>query len=117
MNRSLFDLIRENIMLSKQFIHRTVTYVSIINSGMILFLFLAELKERGIISFDLDKYFIPIFVIGFIVLLLIGWFEVRVLRGFEEESRIGFNFTPQFVEMHNKINYIYDKLEVKEKKK
>jgi hypothetical protein len=95
-------------MLFKQYISRTTTYLSVINAGMILFLFLSKLKEVGIIGWDLDKYTISIFIIGTLGLLVVGWFEIKILKGLQEESTIAFGYQPPMVEMKKKIDEMYE---------
>ena len=110
----MLNFLRNKLMLFKQYISRTVTYLSIINSGMILFLFLSKLKEGGYISAELDKYFYIIFATGIISLLIIGWIDIKYLRAMQEENTIAFNLQPPMVEMKNKIDEMYD--DFKEKK-
>ncbi len=95
-------------MLFKQYISRTVTYLSIINSGMILFLFLSKLKESGFIQADLDKYFFTIFIIGIICLLILGWIDIKYIKGMQEENTISFSYQPPMVEMKQKIDEMYE---------
>lgn len=108
---------RNKLMYWKTYMSRAIGYASIMNSGMLLFLFLSKLKETGWISFDLDKYFLMIFFLTFVILISIGWFEIRFLKGIQEESTIAFALTPPMVEMKDKIDYLYNKLKEKEKKR
>ena len=96
-------------MWIKKYITRTTTYTSLVSSCMILFLFLSRLKETGWISFDIGKYFIPIFIGGFVLLLIVGWIDVNFLKALQSEATIGFNLTPPMVEMKKKIDYLYEK--------
>jgi hypothetical protein len=95
-------------MLLKQYISRTTTYLSVINAGMILFLFLSRLKDGGWISWDLDKYTLWIFILGTIMLTIIGWIEIKFVKGVYQENEISFYYVPQQVEMYNKINEMYE---------
>ncbi len=105
---SMLKKIRTKSMLAKQYVARTVTYVSLINSGMILFLFLIQLKGLGIVNFDIESYFIPIFIGGLICLFILGWLEIKLFKGIQEELRISFQFTPQLVEMQSKLNDLWE---------
>lgn len=111
----ILRIIRKKLMLFKTCISRTVTYLSIVNSGMILFLFLNRLKESGYIQADLDKYFFIIFAIGIITLLIIGWIDIKYLKAMQEEATISFGYQPPLVEMKSKIDEMYE--DFKEKKK
>lgn len=110
----MLRFLRNKLMLFKQYISRTVTYLSIINSGMILFLFLSRLKEKGYIQTELDKYFYIVFSIGIISLLILGWIDIKYLRAMQEENTINFYLQPPMVEMKSKIDEMYD--DFKEKK-
>ena len=105
---------RNKLMLFKQYISRTVTYLSIINSGMILFLVLSKLKEAGYVSANLDKYFFIIFAVGIMGLLIIGWIDIKYLKAMQEENTISFYLHPPMVEMKSKIDEMYE--DFKEKK-
>ena len=112
--KKILRFIRKKLMLFKQYISRTVTYLSIINSGMILFLFLSRLKEKGLIQADLEKYFVAIFVFGITSLLIIGWLDIKYLRAMQTENTISFYLTPPQAEMKAKIDEMYK--DFKEKK-
>lgn len=111
----MLKFLRNKLMLFKQYISRTVTYLSIINSGMILFLFLSRLKEAGYIQANLDKYFYVIFIVGLIALLILGWIDIKYLKAMQEENTINFYYQPPMVEMKSKIDEMYE--DFKEKKK
>lgn len=112
----MWKFLRDKVMLYKQYISRTTTYLSIINAGMILFLFLSKLKEVGIISWNLDRYTIVIFVVGTILLLVLGWFEIKVLKGVYSENTVSFYYTPPQAEMKAKIDEMYEDFKLKKEK-
>ena len=107
---NVLSYVRNRIFMFKTYIARTISYIALMNAGMILFLFLSKLKEKEYVSFDIDKYFIPIMVVGVSILLLIGWFEIRLLRGVQEENIITFKLSPPLMDLSKKVNLIYDKL-------
>ncbi len=105
--------LRTLLMKWKQYISRTVTYLSIINSGMILLLFLSKVKELGYINADLDKYFFAIFGIGVFSLIFLGWIDIKFIKGMQEENRIVFTLSPYHVQLRKDIDYIMEKLNEK----
>ncbi len=105
--KETLKFIRDKAMRIKFYMHRTSSYLALANTGMILFLFLSKLKELGFISFDIDRYFIPLIIIGFCLLMLIGWLEVR-LRGNQEEAKVQFSLNPYMMEMRSKINDLWE---------
>lgn len=84
----------------KQHIHRANTYVALANSGMILFIFL------GALGIDIKGNFGFIFAGGLFLLLLVGFVDIKLLRGYQEEQSIWFNRNPQLVEMKKDIEEI-----------
>ena len=97
-------------MMCKFHITRSISYMAIINSGMILFLFLSDLEGRGTISFNVSKYFIPILIAGIILFSIIGWIEINLLKGIQSETNYSFSISPPFVEMKREIDELYSKL-------
>lgn len=104
-------------MKGKQFIMRTTSYLSILNAGMLLFLFLSKLKELNYIQVDLDKYIIVIFVTGLFLLLIIGWIDVKFLKAMQEEATISFNLTPPLKEMKERVDDLWETMKKEEIKK
>jgi len=100
---------REFFVNIKVYVNRTAGYLSIINSGMIIFLVLAKLKEAGIADFDISQYYPIIFVTTMLLVTLIGFLEVKLMGGWKRESSIAFNVCPEFVEMKKKIDELYEK--------
>jgi len=103
--------IRKKLLFMKQCMSRTTSYLTVINSSMILFLFLSRLKEGGFINWEIDKYFLLIIAIGLISLITFGWIDIRFLRGLQEETKISFGLNPYFSDMRNKIHEINKKLD------
>jgi len=106
--KELLRKIRFKLFNVKFYMHRTTSYLALINSGMILFLFLSKLKEKNLIFFDIDKYFFVIIVIGFLLLIFIGWFEIRVLKGNQEEAKIQFNLNSEMAEMKKMVKDLWE---------
>jgi len=66
------------------FMSRTASYLALINAGMILFLVLSRLEDYGV-DVEIEKYFLPILILGFVVLGLFGWLEDKL--GFHQLER------------------------------
>lgn len=107
--KELLKRLRYKVFYLKQYMHRTASYLALLNSAMIIYLVLSQMYERGVINFNVEKYFFPLVVMGFCLLVFWGWFEVKILKGMQEEAAIGFNLTPPFVEMRDKINDLWNK--------
>ncbi len=99
---------------------RTVAYLSLINSGMILFLTLSRLKELQIIEFDIGNWFFPLLIFGYLSLLFIGWLDVRIFKGLSTEQAKGFRYNPELMAMKEKIinmERILQRMEKNEKRR
>lgn len=100
--------LRKILIELKLYVGRSNGYINLLNSGMILFLTLSRLKEFNYITFSIDKFIIPIFLCAVFVLVLFGWFEVRILRGLPTEYNRQMEYTPHFMEMKNMVKEIRD---------
>ena len=69
-----FSSIRMYLIRAKAYVQRSMSYVSIVNSGMILFLFLSKLQESGF-NINLQKFGIPIFILTLFILMILGYLE------------------------------------------
>ena len=117
MKKGLVGKIRTILLNGKIFVSRSTSYISVINSGMILFLTLERLASRGVIKIsNLESYFFLFLGVGIIMLIIIGYFE-RKLKGHSEESTICFNQNPPMKDMKMKLDYLYEKLKEEEKQK
>jgi len=93
--------------LSKVNLQRSLTYVSLLNSGMILFLLLSKLQEYGI-SIHITKWLM--------VMATIGYLDYKL--GFHtEESRVSSERNPYFTEIISRLDKIEKKLANSKRKK
>jgi hypothetical protein len=98
----LFLAFRKWFAESKVWVHRSMSYVSLLNSGMILFLLLSRLEDYG---FDLEikNWFFPIFIGSIFILLFVGYLDDRL--GFHrEEHRASQKRNPYMKEILDKLN-------------
>jgi hypothetical protein len=98
---------KRKIALSKMYMSRTASYLALVNAGMILFLVLTRLEDYGR-DIEIEQYFLPILLGGFLILGLFGWLEDRL--GFHQLER-------EHIEKRNPyMKKILDKLDNIEKK-
>lgn len=109
--------IKDRLLKLKIYIGRATTYLTIINSGMLLFLFLSTLKDKGAISMDLDKYFILIFAVGLATLIVVGWIDINLFKGLQSEIRLAFEYNPPFKDIKDKVTYLFEKEKLREAEK
>ena len=57
---------------------RTYTYISLWNGIMMGYLVLGRMYDKGVITFNPDKYFLVIILGTFVITVLIGWLEDKV---------------------------------------
>jgi len=115
--KSFLSMVREKFINLKIYYSRSIGYVSLINSGMILFLTVTKLKEMGIINWSIGQSFFWVYIFGVVGLVLIGWIEVKYFKGMNIESKRNFELTPPMVEMKQRIDYLYEKQKKEEERK
>lgn len=105
---------REKFILYKIFYQRSLSYVSLLNSAMILFLFLSDLKRYNIFI-SIETWFIPILILGIFLLILFGYIEDRL--GFYRAEQEGVTErTPQMNAILKKLEHVEKELyEIKKK--
>lgn len=109
--KGLLVILRKTLLRIKIYFTRTANYVSLINTGMIAFLFADKLNELGVLNVDLDTYFVLIFFCWCLLLIFIGWVEVTFIKGLQDEASQGFYLNPPLKDMKEKVDYIFDKME------
>ena len=89
-------------------LQRSLSYVAILNSGMILFLLLSKLQDYGF-QIHITKWFFPIFVLSIILMIFVGYLDHRL--GFHrEEARMSSARNPYFEEIVERLDKIERKL-------
>lgn len=83
---TLFSKAREVFTKVKIYIQRSMSYMSLINAGLLIFIALNTLQQKGY-SININAYGIPIFVGTLVLMILIGWLEVKFgfLKAEQEE--------------------------------
>jgi len=89
-------------------VQRSMSYISIINSGMILFLMLSRLKEFGI-NISLTQWFFPLFIASIFAAIAVGHMDIK-LGFFKEEAGAVAKRNPVLTDIQNKLNSIETKL-------
>jgi len=103
--------IRHHIVHSKVLIHRALSWVAVVNAGMILFLVLSQLEKYGI-NVRITKWYIPLLVFTLAAMLVLGYIEDHL--GFaEEEAAFLTSKNPYFKDILDRLDRIESKLEKK----
>lgn len=92
----------------KVYISRALSYASLVNMVLILFLALSNLEKYGI-DIRLETWLIPIVVFVFFLLILIGFMEDK-MGFFEEEQRVHAVRNPGMKEIIERLDRIEAKL-------
>ncbi len=100
--------VRNNIVKSKIWIQRSMSWISIINAGMILFLVLAKFQDYGV-NIHITKWIIPIYIFAILVMVVVGYFEDK-MGFFKEEVREHTNRNPQMQEILERLDRIEKKI-------
>lgn len=111
MRKTVFDFFKafRNLATeSKVLIQRSMSYVAVLNSGMILFLMISRLENYGI-DINLKKWFIPIFIITLCGMIMVGFIDTK-LGFFAEEKRRMHSKDPNMREIIQRLRRIEDRL-------
>ena len=92
----------------KVYIQRSTSYVSLFNSGMILFLSLSKLQDYGL-NINLSKLMIPLFFLSIFLMVFIGFLEFK-LGFFKEEWRMTQKQNPYMQEILSEIKLLREDL-------
>jgi hypothetical protein len=107
-----FIWFRDIFTTLKMYLRRTMSYISLINTAMIMFLFISNLEKYNI-DIDLKTWLVPLLVISFVGVFLFGYLEDK-LGFYKEEMRYGQSRSPYFkhiITELKKINARIDKIE------
>lgn len=100
--------VRKFLVYSKIWMQRTMSWIAIVNSGMILFLVLAKLQDYGI-KIYITAWFVPIYILVILLMMLFGYIEDRV--GFHrEEARRTAEKNPYFRDIIDRLDRIEKKI-------
>jgi hypothetical protein len=105
------DVLRETVVKAKFYMTRTMSYMSLINTGMILFLFLSNL-ERYNLDIEIQEWIIPIFIVGVCGMMLFGFIEDK-LGFYRHEQKTVHTRSPVFNEILERLDRIEGKLKNK----
>jgi predicted Na+-dependent transporter len=106
-----FFSIRKWLVYSKVWAQRTMSWVAVLNSAMILFLVLAKLQEYGL-NISVSHWFVPIFVVLVFLLVFFGYIEDRAGFHREEIHEVA-KRNPIYHEILNRLDRIEKKIEKK----
>jgi hypothetical protein len=101
--------LRKVLVYSKVWAQRTMSWIAVLNSAMILFLVLARLQEFGI-NISITHWFIPLFVLLVFLMVFFGYIEDRAGFHREEIHQIA-KRNPLFHEILERLDRIEKKLE------
>ena len=107
----LFVKVRNFLIQLKVYMGRTSSYISLINTGMILFLFLSNL-ERYNVDVDIKDWLLPIFLFGLMGMFLFGYLEDK-LGFYRQEQKTTQSRSPYLLEIVERLDKIEKKLDKK----
>lgn len=107
--------ILKKLVHMKIYIARTIGWMGIANSIMLVFLVLDRLKSLEIIKTDLGNALFMVMVIWFFLLIFLGWFEVEILQAPHRESEKMISINPPMQHIYNTVDRIEKKLNELEK--
>ncbi|MFH2020821.1 MAG: hypothetical protein ABIJ34_05370 [archaeon] len=109
-----FGKLRRFLIKIKLYIARTGSYISLINTVLILFLFLSDLKKYGI-YIAIKDWIVPLFIMGVLMMVLFGYIEEK-LGFYSEEQRSASSRNPYMKDIIERLDRIEKKLYFYKKK-
>ncbi len=85
-----------------------MSWISIINAGMILFLVLSKFQDYGI-NIHISRWIVPIYIFVIVIMITFGYFEDK-FGFFKEEIREHTNRNPQMQEILKRLERIENKI-------
>jgi len=110
--KKFFKLIRSKMINAKIYIARTMSWVSIMNSLMLVFLVIERLSSLGVIKGDLGNSLIFVILIWFCLLVFLGWIEVKKIKFPQTESVKMLELNPPMKNAFIKIDNINKKMDI-----
>ena len=105
----MIQRLRSKLTHMKVYLSRALGYASLVNMALILFLALSNLEQYGV-DIVLEKWLIPIFIVLFFVLILLGFLEDK-LGFFSEEQKVVNIRNPQMNEILNRLDRLEKKVD------
>lgn len=103
--------LRNLLIQLKVYMGRTSSYISLVNTAMILFLFLSNL-EKYEIDIRIEKLILPMFIFGLSLMLFFGFLEDR-LGFYRQEQKTVQSRSPYFKEIIDRLEKIEKKIQKK----
>lgn len=94
------------------YLSRSQGWMSAMNSGMIVFLFLGRLKDAEVVNFELDKFFIIVYGGILVIMILWGWIDEKLgIYAEDAERQLTPDRNPVMAEIREGIKRIEEKVD------
>jgi len=110
--KKFLKLLVSTMIDTKIYIARTMSWVSIMNSLMLVFLVVERLHNLGIIKKDLGNSLIFVVIFWFFLLVFLGWIEVKKIKSPQTESVKMLELNPPMKNAFIKIENINKKMDI-----
>jgi len=101
--------IRELFIRVKVYFKRASSYISMVNTSMILFLFLSNLENYNI-DIDIKEWIIPIGFAGVLLMILFGYLEDK-LGFYSQEQKTIHSRSPVLSKLDKRLEQIEKKID------
>jgi len=90
----------------KIYISRTISWISVANSLMLVFLVIERLNSMGVVKGDLGNSVMAVVGVWFVILVVLGWIEVNKIRAPHLESMKMLELNLPQKEIYNRVRKI-----------
>ena len=101
---------RENLTLLKMYFNRAITYVSLVNTGMILTLFLDKINQLSSIHIDIGRWGFIIYIVALVGAIFVGYLDVK-FGFYKAENNLNTSQIPQTTEILARLKSIENKID------
>ncbi len=107
--KTFLKLVLSVITDIKIYMGRTMSWISMANSLMLVFLVIERLNNLGVIKGDLGNSFVVVVIVWFAILVALGWFEVNKVRAPHLESMKMMELNLPQKEIYNRVREINER--------
>ena len=107
--KHLLPKLRNFLVRIKVYLARSASYIAMVNTTMILFLFLSNLEKYGI-DIEIRDLIIPIVILGVSVMVLFGFIEDK-LGFYREEQKTTQSRSPYMNEIIERLERLETKID------
>lgn len=102
----IFGFLKSKLIDIKIYIARTMGWIGMANSLMLVFLVVERLNKLGVVKTDLSNSIVFVVIAWFLILVFLGWVEIKKIKAPHMESKKMLELNPPMKNAYKKIDEI-----------